>query len=292
MPIFGIHGSIAGGCQNAIREASRLGCKTVQLFCKASNQWRSKPLSESDVTTFRQEMADSSLTRPLVHTSYLINLGTAKADLYAKSIASLQDEILRTAQLGIDQIVIHPGTPSSDDGTTSSDRDGLKRIAAGFDEALACEPSVTILLETTAGQGSSLGWRFEHLAEIIGMSKSPERLRVCFDTCHVFAAGYPLTTESDYNKTMDEFDSIVGLDKLAAFHVNDSVKGSGSRVDRHAAIGRGMIGLELFRTLVNDKRFANLPMYLETPKGLDENGEELDAVNLRTLREMMYREQR
>lgn len=282
MPFFGIHGSIAGGCHNAVLEAERLGCATVQLFCKASNQWRSKPLTESDVATFRTTLTASHLTAPLVHNAYLINLGTAKLDLYAQSIASLQDEVTRTAQLGIQQIVIHPGTPSGD----SDESSGLRRIAAGLDEVFASEPSVTILLETTAGQGESLGWKFEHLAEIIRLCKTPERLRVCFDTCHVFAAGYPLTTANDFDQTMRTFNDVIGLDRLAAFHVNDSVKGSGSRVDRHAAIGRGMIGLELFRTLVRDPRFAQHPMYLETPKGNDASGEDLDAVNLRTLRQM------
>jgi deoxyribonuclease-4 len=196
----------------------------------------------------------------------------------------------RTACLGIPWIVMHPGSPTGDE-SEQAEENGLRRIADAFDIIFQqTNTSVLVLLETTAGQGSNLGWKFEHLARIIELSASPDRFGVCVDTCHITAAGYSLACPQDYEATFAEFDMIIGLDRLKAFHLNDSVKGIGSRVDRHAHIGHGTLGLEPFRLLVNDVRFAELPMYLETPKGMvEQDGEILDwdVVNLRTLKDLL-----
>ena len=191
--------------------------------------------------------------------------------LWKRSIDAMIDEVQRAAILGIPWVVSHPGAY-----TTTSEEEGLKRIVTALDEVLGqtSDASTGILLETTAGQGTTLGWRFEHLAAILAGVKDNGRLGVCFDTCHVFAAGYKISTQSDYRATMKQFDKIVGLDRIRAFHLNDSVKDCGSRVDRHAHIGCGRIGPEAFGWLLRDRRFRNVPMVLETPKG-KENGEDL-----------------
>jgi deoxyribonuclease-4 len=262
----------------------------VQLFSKNSAQWKATPLTEVEGERFQQALQRHCIRFPLVHDSYLINLASGKEDLRQKSIAAFAEELERAAILGIPWIAMHPGSPTGDE-SDNAEENGLRRIAEAFDvifqQTKASAPSITVLLETTAGQGSNLGWRFEHLAQIIELSASPERFGVCLDTCHITAAGYSLATPREYDATFEQFDKIVGLDRLRAFHLNDSVKGIGSRVDRHAHIGHGALGLEAFRFLVNDPRFAALPMYLETPKGtVKVNGETLDwdVVNLRTLK--------
>jgi len=292
MPYFGVHESITGGHDRAVWAAAEAGFECVQLFSKNSAQWKAPPLSEKAGEQFQQALQSRNIRFPLVHDSYLINLASGKEDLRQKSIAAFADELERTAMLGIPSIVMHPGSPTGDESKNAEDN-GLRRIAEAFDvifeQTKATTPSVTVLLETTAGQGSNLGWKFEHLARIIELSASPERFGVCVDTCHITAAGYSLATPKEYEATFKQFDKIIGLDRLKAFHLNDSVKGIGSKVDRHAHIGHGALGLEPFRLLVNDDRFANLPMYLETPKGTVEvNGETLDwdVVNLRTLKSL------
>ena len=214
------------------------------------------------------------------HNSYLINLASADDALWQKSIDASVDELQRAEALGLDGVVMHPGSYVS-----SSEEAGLQRIIAGLNEVLRRCPNfrTQFWLETTAGQGSSLGCKFEHIAAILQGVDEPERLGVCVDSCHVFAAGYPLQTPKEYAATMAEFDALIGLDRIRAFHLNDSKKPLGSRVDRHEHIGEGFLGLEPFRHILNDPRFAALPMYLETNKG-ERDGEELDAINLRTLR--------
>ena len=289
MPYFGVHESISGGHAQAVSVAADAGFDCVQLFSKNSSQWQAKPLTEQEGERFQQALQQHNIRFPLVHDSYLINLASAKEELRQKSIAAFVDEMERTAILGIPWLVMHPGSPTGD-GSENAEENGLRRIAEAFDTIFQqTKTQVTVLLETTAGQGTNLGWKFEHLARIIELSTSPERFGVCIDTCHITAAGYSLASPKEYEATFKEFDSIVGLDKLKAFHLNDSVKGIGSRVDRHAHIGHGALGLEPFRLLVNDPRFAELPMYLETPKGMVEvNGEMLDwdVVNLRTLKSL------
>ncbi len=297
MSIFGAHMSIAGGHQRAVEAAADLGFDCVQLFSKNSNQWKAKPISPEDAALFRETLLKRNISHPLIHDSYLINLGSAKEDLYEKSVEAFLDELRRAETLGVPYLVMHPGTPTGD---ASGDpvESGLKRIAAALDrvfEALEKDrpqrPDRTdVLLETTAGQGANLGWSFDHLARIIELSRHPDRLGVCVDTCHIHAAGYPIIEKQDYETTFASFDRVIGLNRLKAFHLNDSVKGLDCRVDRHAPIGHGTLGLEPFRHLLNDPRFREIPMYLETPKGTTEiDGVTLDwdAVNLKTLRSLI-----
>ena len=290
MPYFGVHESISGGHYKAVSAAAASGFDCVQIFSKNSAQWQAKPLTQEEGLRFQQTLQKHNIRFPLVHDSYLINLASGKEDLRQKSLAAFADEMERTAALGIPWIVMHPGSPTGDE-SENAEENGLQRIAEAFDTIFQqTKTSVMVLLETTAGQGSNLGWKFEHLARIIELSAFPDRFGVCVDTCHITAAGYSLATQRDYEATFEQFDEIIGLDRLKAFHLNDSVKGIGSRVDRHAHIGHGALGLEPFRLIVNDPRFAELPMYLETPKGTVEiEGETLDwdAVNLRTLKSLV-----
>ena len=283
MPLLGAHMSIAGGYYKALDAAAALGMGACQLFTKNNNQWRAKPITDEDIAAFRQAHRQSGLKKLIAHDCYLINLASPNEALFRQSVEAFVVEMQRAEALGLDGLVTHPGACVG-----CTEEDGLRRVANALDEVHERCPGyrVRVLLETTAGQGTSLGHRFEHLAEIIGMTKEPDRLGVCVDTCHVFAAGYPLAPEKAYKATMKAFDTIVGLKKIEAFHLNDSQKPLGSRVDRHAHIGRGQMGLEPFRLLLNDRRFRQLPMLLETEKG-EEDGEELDAINLRTLRSLI-----
>ena len=283
MPKLGAHMSISGGYFKAVEAAAAAGCDCVQLFTKNNNQWRAKAITDDEAAKFRDTLQELGITDPISHDSYLINLGSPKDELWEKSIDAIEVELQRAEQLGIPYVVAHPGS-----FTTSSEEEGLTRIAAGIDEAHRRTEGIgsQILLETTAGQGSNLGWKFEQLQSIIDQCAEPERLGVCFDTCHVFAAGYPMDTAEEYADTMRQLDEAVGLDRVKAFHLNDSLRPFGSRKDRHAAIGKGEIGIEPFRHLMNDPRFVDTPMYLETPKG-EEDGEDLDVINLRTLRELI-----
>ncbi|MBX7166889.1 MAG: deoxyribonuclease IV [Pirellulales bacterium] len=277
--------SIAGGYYRAVEYARKAGCDCVQLFTKNNNQWRAKPITPDEQARFRQSLADSGVEHPIAHNSYLINLAAPDADLWNKSIDAMVVELQRAGQLGIPFVVAHPGAY-----TTTSEAVGLRRIVRALNTIHKQTPEVParILLETTAGQGSSLGCRFEHLARLIEGVKDPERVGVCVDTCHVFAAGYPLADRKDYLATFRAMDATFGLEKIRAFHLNDSVKPLGSRVDRHAHIGAGCLGLEPFRHLMNDRRFRQVPMYLETPKGT-RDGEDLDRINLRVLRGLVAR---
>jgi deoxyribonuclease IV len=280
MPLFGAHMSIAGGCANALRAAWAHGCDTVQLFTKSSNQWRAKELTDADVQAFQDTLRETGLRFPMAHDSYLINLASPDEALYRRSLEAFVVEVQRAERLGLSYLVTHPGAHMG-----SGEEAGLARVAAALDEVhgrcAGCR--VMILLETTAGQGSTLGHRFEHLARILELVAEPDRLGVCFDTCHVFAAGYPLAPQAAYRKTMREFDRVIGLDRLRAFHLNDSLRPLGSRKDRHTHIGQGCLGLEPFRLLVNDRRLRDRPMVLETEKE-GASGEDMDGVNLEVLR--------
>ncbi|HEV3257983.1 MAG TPA: deoxyribonuclease IV [Gemmataceae bacterium] len=305
MPLFGAQMSIAGGYHKALLAAQALGMGTVQIFTaspqtwpvtpppagqtvspfgklltKNSNQWNGKEITEDEVRTFRQTLRRTRLRLPLAHDSYLINLASPDQVLYRRSIEAFVIEVQRAERLGLCYLVTHPGAPLD-----SGEEAGLARVAAALDEVHGRCPAfrVQVLLETTAGQGSSLGHRFEHLARIRSLVADPDRLGVCFDTCHVFAAGYALAPEAEYRATMRAFDRVIGLKRLRAFHLNDSLKPQGSRVDRHAHIGRGCLGLEPFRLLVNDRRFRSRPMVLETPKE-DGDNDDMDRVNLEVLR--------
>ena len=275
--------SIAGGYYKAVEAAAKVGFDCVQLFVKNNNQWRAKPITPEEAEKFRTRMKELNISHPLSHDSYLINLASPDDELWKKSIDAFVVELRRAELLGIPYVVTHPGAY-----TTSSEQAGIKRIVKALDETLkqTSDLKVCVLLEATAGQGTCLGHRFEHLAEPIARVKKPERMGVCIDTCHIFAAGYPLGTEKEYKATIRELDKTVGVKQVKAFHLNDSAKPFGSRVDRHAHIGRGQMGLEPFRFLLNDRRFRKVPMYMETPKG-EEKGRDLDAINLAALRSVI-----
>lgn len=278
--MLGSHLSITGGYHKAVERAAAVGCECVQIFTKNNNQWRAKPLTPDDCTRFRAALAEHKIRAPLAHNSYLINLASPDEVLWRRSLEAMVVELERAHDLGIPYVVAHPGA-----FTTSSEEQGTARIITALNEIhqRCAKLDSQVLLETTAGQGSCLGWRFEHLADILGGVREHQRLGVCFDTCHVFAAGYPLGTPEEYQQTMQAFDQIVGIARIKAFHLNDSKKALGSRVDRHEHIGEGMLGLEPFRLLLADPRFADTPMYLETEKG-ERDGVDLDAINLATLR--------
>lgn len=283
MAILGAHMSIAGGHFKAIGAAEQAGCDCVQIFTKNNNRWKAKDITEAEAVKFRDTLEDSSIQCPLSHASYLINLGTPDETLWQKSVDAFVIELQRAEQLGIPYVVLHPGAY-----TTSSEEEGIAQIIRGLDEVHRLTPGINAkcLLENTAGQGSVLGWKFEQLAQMIDSVNEPSRLGVCFDTCHAFAAGYELSEKNAYEETIQSFDSTVGLGQIKAFHLNDSKKGLGSRVDRHESIGQGELGEDAFANLLNDSRFANVPMYLETPKGEDESGRDLDVVNLELLRKL------
>jgi len=272
--------STAGGFHKALETAKQFGIQTLQLFTKNANQWAGKPLNAEEVSRFRAGLRELNIVAPTAHDSYLINLASPDDALYQRSIEAFLIEVDRAEALGLSYLVMHPGAH-----ITSGEEVGLAKVARALDFILAqrSECAVQVLLETTAGQGSTLGYRFEHLAAIITQMEHGARVGVCLDTCHIFAAGYRLTTAADYRATFAEFDAVIGMGRLKLFHVNDSLKPCGSRVDRHAGLGQGHIGPEAFRLLVNDSRFASLPMILETPKENDA-GELMDPVNLARLR--------
>lgn len=275
---LGAHMSISGGLHLAIDRAVAAGCNVVQIFTRNSNQWRGKPVSEADAALFRSKFAASGLHEVVSHDIYLINLASPPGETRDKSVAAFRDELETCARLGINKVVMHPGSHLADSPQT-----GLVRVVEAFDQLFSDVPQFEgrVLIETTAGQGSNLGRTFEELGAIINSSRFPEKFGVCFDTCHTFAAGYDTATEDGYRDTMAQFDRIIGLDRLHCFHLNDSKKGLGSRVDRHDHIGQGALGLNPFRFILNDPRFAAVPKILETPKG---DNDEMDAVNLALLR--------
>ncbi len=278
---FGAHMSISGGLYRAFEHGVHAGCDTIQIFSKNQQQWRAKPLSDDDIARFRAEQERTGLGPVIVHDSYLINLAAPGDELWQKSINAFADELDRCAALGIPYLVTHPGAHVG-----SGEEAGLARVVAAINRIHAAGhgESVMILLETTAGQGTSLGWRFEHLAALIDGVGEKSRVGVCVDPCHILAAGYDIRTAESYTATFAEFDRIVGCDQIRAFHVNDSQKDLGSRVDRHAHIGEGFVGIEGFRALVNDPQFADRPCILETPKG-DDLAE--DITNLAKLRSLI-----
>ena len=277
--LLGSHVSISGGIHKAIARGKQIGCTAIQIFTKNANRWQAKPLQEKDITKFIGAWNDSNIRSIVVHDSYLINLATPKDELLKKSQEALLTELQRCEQLGVPYLVMHPGAHVG-----SGEEEGLRQVAASFDVIHRQTPDykTQILVETTAGQGTNLGYCFEHLARIFELVQESERLGVCFDTCHAFAAGYELRTGEGYQHTFNRFDSIIGLERLKVFHLNDSQKSLGSRVDRHHGIGKGEIGLDGFRLLMNDSRFQTVPMLLETPKGDDPVAS--DQENLQILR--------
>ncbi len=276
--LLGAHVSVAGGLDKAFARGLESGCAALQIFTKNANRWQVKPITEAESSAFRQTWQESGIGPVMAHDAYLINLASPKSVVREKSRAALRDELLRCAQLGITDLVMHPGAHLGD-GVAP----GLERIRQDLREILADTPQeVRLLLENTAGQGSYLGGDFAHLAALLeGFDE--QRCAVCFDTCHAHAAGYDLSTEQGYTQTMTEFDRLVGLERIKAFHLNDSLKPCGSKVDRHAHIGQGTIGRSGFARLMQDQRFVGIAMILETPKG---ERDEMDHVNLSLLQQL------
>jgi deoxyribonuclease-4 len=281
--MFGSHLSVAGGVHNALLEAEKLRMDTVQVFTKNQQQWKCKPLDVGVIAEWKSHRDRLKFSRTVSHDSYLINLGSPDDGLWEKSVELFAEEISRCAILGIPYLVTHPGAHVG-----SGEEAGLKRVAKGLDRAYSAANGngVTTCLEITAGQGSSLGYRLEHLAEIISKSSNSRRLGVCLDTAHLFAAGYDIRGRK-YRAFRNELDKIVGLKRVKVLHLNDSKKELGSRVDRHEHIGLGKIGREGFVGFVRDEAFADVPKILETPKETSPDGRPWDEVNLEVLRGFM-----
>lgn len=286
---IGAHMSVAGGVANAVERALLHGCEALQIFAKNANQWRGKPLDPAQVRRFRRRIDETGITPVVSHASYLINLATTMPLLREMSIAAFIDELDRAHALGLLGVVIHPGTC-----TAGSEDDALKLIADAIRQSFRARPrrKTMVILEHTAGQGRTLGYRFEHLAAIIDHLDGSSRLGVCLDTCHLVASGYDIVSETGYDHTFTSFGRIVGFDRLKVFHGNDSKKPCGSRVDRHEHIGQGCLGLEPFRRLLHDRRFSTLAMLIETEKhwGAEKAGtivtDPYDVKNLETLRRL------
>jgi deoxyribonuclease-4 len=283
---LGAHMSIAGGLHLALARGIKAGCRVVQIFTRNSNQWKAKPLDPAAIERFHREREASGLLSVFAHDGYLINLASSHPVIREKSLDALGDELERASALGLPYLVVHPGAHKGD-----GERDGLRRIAQGLDQVFRRHPAsgVQVLLETTAGQGTSLGFRFEHLAEIMTAVGQGERLGVCLDTCHIFAAGYDIRTAGAYERTMGELERTVGRRHVKVIHVNDCKKDLGSRIDRHEHIGKGRIGLEGFRCLMRDERLKHIPKVLETPKGPDLAE---DRENLTVLRRLAHKRPR
>lgn len=278
--LLGAHTSTSGGVSKAIERAKRLNFEAIQIFTKNNNRWFAKPLEEQEINKFRS-LDDKSIIKFIVsHDSYLINLCATKPELLKKSQTAFIDELTRCELLGIPYLNFHPGSH-----TGRGEDDGLKVIADSINFAHSETKGfkVSSMLEITAGQGTALGYKFEHISKIIERVEEKDRMSVCIDTAHMFAAGYDFRDEESYYNTMKEFDDIIGIEKLKCFHLNDSKKELGSRVDRHDHIGKGFIGLDGFRNIMNDERLSKIPKILETPKGKEQFE---DLENLEVLRSL------
>lgn len=271
--LIGGHISASGGVHLSPDRAAKFNFRTFQIFSKNQMQWKAKPLSEEDVRKFREEVKARKMTGIMIHASYLLNMATPKADLKSKVLDAFAEELRRADLLGIDYLTFHPGSAN---GTT--ERDALRSIAENLNELIDKKQECVILLETSAGQGKTVGHTFEQLAEIMDQVNYKDKVGICFDTCHVFAAGYDIKSKSGYGETMDNFKSVIGLEKLKGFHLNDSKKPINSRVDRHEQIGDGLLGLDGISNFIKDKRLWEKPMIMETPLG--EEGYEKDLQNL------------
>ena len=287
---LGAHISTAGGVFKAFARAADIGCDTMLVFTKSNRQWKAKPLTEQDIESYRKAAAEYDTVRPVaIHASYLINIASPDEELWEKSFQALKVEVERAGAFAIPLITFHPGS-----FVGSDEQAGLAAIARGLqrllEETAESAPSTTVCLETMAGQGTNLGARFEHLANLIEVCGNDPRLGVCLDTCHVFAAGYDIRTPQAYEATLAEFDRLVGLEKIKVFHFNDSKFGLGEGKDRHAHIGEGEIGLQGFANFINDARWVDHAAHLETPKKeKDEEGNEveMDPQNMKTLRSLV-----
>jgi deoxyribonuclease-4 len=280
--LLGAHMSIRGGVSMAIERARSICCTAMQIFVKNNMQWFARPLTREEIRAFLNHVERGELLSVFGHANYLINLAATNPQFHANSIRAVVEELVRADQLELPFLVLHPGAHLG-----AGEEAGLEKIVDSVDEVFRKIPKVKtkIALEITAGQGSCVGHRFEHLAHIIANVREPERLRVCIDTAHLFAGGYDIGSESGMRKTFREFDRVIpqARDRLVAIHVNDSKTGCGSRVDRHEHIGKGRIGLDAFRFIMRSPRFHKIPKVLETPKGKDLAE---DVINLKTLRRL------
>ena len=278
---LGAHMSIKGGFKNAIDRGEQINCDSIQIFTKSNRSWKTKPISEDEREIFLKKKQNTSISPIFIHATYLINIASRDAEKFEKSVSGLIEELSRAEQLELPWVVLHPGSHLG-----AGLKKGIERVIEGLDKVHQKTEyfKVKILLENVAGQGTNIGRNFKELKAIIDGVASPDRLGVCFDTCHAFAGGHDLRTEKAYNKTMAQFDSILGLENLLAFHLNDSVGDFDARKDRHAHIGKGKLGLDAFKFLVNDNRFKDHPGVLETPKSEDMTE---DIENLKVLRSLI-----
>lgn len=277
---LGAHMSIAGGVDQAVRRGQQVGCETIAIFVKSPNRWAPRPLPEEEIARFHAAVAETGIHPVFAHDSYLNNVASPDHGLWDKSLAGLTEEVEHSEALGLPYLVMHPGAHME-----GSAEDGVERIARALDALHARTPGykVRILLENTAGQGTVLGSRFEELQAITQRVQAPERLGVCFDTCHAFAAGYDMRTPEMYEATMKALDAAVGVRRVLAFHLNDSAGKLGGHRDRHAHIGQGELGLDAFRLLLNDRRLASRPMVIETDKSPDMHEDVENLARLRSL---------
>ncbi len=274
--LIGAHMPIKNGLGGAIREGKRIGCTAIQVFTKSPQLWKAKPISDDMVADFKAAITETGITKVVCHDSYLINLAAAGENLREKSIAGLTDEMNRCAQYGIKYLNSHIGAHVG-----QGYDEGIRLGVLGAKRALAdSDPSVMLVMETTAATGTSLGGTFEMLRAVLDGLNGDQRVAVCVDTCHIFAAGYDIRTAETFNETFAKFESVIGFNRLVAVHCNDSIGGLGSKKDRHAHIGEGEIGEEGFRLLVNDKRFERIPILLETP--MENEGHERDLAKLKS----------
>lgn len=275
--LIGAHVFVEGGVDSAITKAEEFGFTAIQIFTRNNNRWASKPLSEKEIKNFKEKLSKSNIKVVVSHDSYLINLCAIDNEILAKSRIAFKDELDRCEQLGIPYLNFHPGSHGG-----AGEEEGIKLIAESLNilHQQTKNYKVKSMLEATAGQGKALGYKFEQLAKIIELVDDKERMCVCIDTAHIYAAGYNIKDPSSYKKVMKEFDEIIGLDLLKCIHMNDSKKTLGSRVDRHDHIGKGEIGLDGFSNIMNDKKLKDVALILETPKSKDQHE---DLENVKTL---------
>lgn len=278
--LLGAHLSISGGIFYAPLRGQEIGCNTIQIFTKNATQWKARKISPDEIEKFQENLISYNIAPVVAHDSYLINLASPDNEQWQKSLQAFLEEMERAESLRIPYLVTHPGSHRD-----AGEEAGLKKLIESFNilHRKTRGFQLKLLLETTAGQGSTLGYRFEHIAQIIKEMEEPERMGVCLDTCHTYAAGYNIKEEKGYNKTWEDFERIIGLSRLKAIHLNDSKKGLGSHIDRHEHIGKGVLGLELFKRLLHDQRFQDIPLILETPGGQPEH-----KMNLDTLKALLH----
>jgi deoxyribonuclease-4 len=285
MPLLGAHQSIAGGLHLALDRIRQVGGESLQIFTANQRQWRTAPLQEEEIRVFKNKWEESGMLPIAAHASYLINLAASQPEMAAKSVAAFAEELQRCRQLGIGLVVIHPGSHGGA-GVEQGLAEVVRNLELALERSGALESAMKVLLETTAGQGTALGSKFEELGWLLQQSRYPAHLGICVDTCHIFAAGYALSSRAEYQQTMDQLEHCIGCNRIHFFHLNDSKKGCGSRVDRHEHIGQGEIGIDGFHHLLTDPRFQDHAMTLETPKGADLAE---DIENIKRLRSAMRR---